>query len=136
VLVTEQDKNVFGCMGLVAVVALGWGIIHVLGQGIEMLRDPEAYAARQVAAIAEAEAQERRAQQAKLERDWEEFEGKERQTARRVAAEEARDRANRAALQRYAECQVRNQTPGYCTEDWRPTEDITAMNEIAREGRF
>ncbi len=133
---TEQDKNVFGCMGLVAVVALGWGIIHVLGQGIEMMSNPEAYAARQAAVAAEAEAQERRAQQAKLERDWEEFEGKEREATRRVATEEARDRANRAALERYAECQARNQTPGYCTEDWRPTEDIKAMNEVSRDGRF
>lgn len=51
----------------------------------------------------------------------------------RLAAEAA---ADQAALERYAECQIRNRTPGYCTEDWRPTETIRATNEIARDGQF
>lgn len=51
----------------------------------------------------------------------------------RLAAEAA---ADQAALERYAECQIRNRTPGYCTEDWRPTETIKAANEIARDSKF
>lgn len=63
--------------------------------------------------------------------------------AERRAAEDRREErlaaqaaADEAALERYAECQIRNRTPGYCSEDWRPTDNIRATNEIARNGQF
>ncbi|MEE2850336.1 MAG: hypothetical protein VX561_10760 [Pseudomonadota bacterium] len=43
---TDQEKNVFGCMGVVAVVALIWGTIHFVGQGLEMMRNPPAATAK------------------------------------------------------------------------------------------
>ncbi len=133
---TENEKGVFGCMGMICVVVLIWGTIHFIGQGIEMMRDPKAYAERQRVALAEgaAEAEQR-------ERDRENAKAlklaEDRALEAQIKADAVRrDRANRAALERYAECQVRNKTPGYCTEDWRPTDDIRAMKEIATEGRF
>lgn len=133
---TEQDKNVFGCMGMVAVAVLGWAVVHMIGQGIEVIRDPEAYAQRQAALVAEAEAEASAEEQRKRDAEAAEAAAEVAAAEQAAASRLARDRANRAALERYADCQVRNQTPGYCTEDWRPTEDIRAMNEIAREGRF
>lgn len=126
---TEQDKNVFGCMGVVAVIALGWGVVHVLGQGVEILRDPEGYALRQAAAVAEAEAENQRRAAAESKKEAAELAAVEQMEANR----QARDRANHAALERYADCQIRNETPGYCAEDWRPTEEIKAMIEATRE---
>lgn len=37
---TDQEKNVFGCMGVLAVGALIWGTIHYIGQGLEMMHNP------------------------------------------------------------------------------------------------
>lgn len=96
----------------------------------------------------EAAVQRRAAHEAKLEAGRAEARLRvERATAERLAegraAEARREKSiaaqaaeDRAALERYAECQIRNRTPGYCTEDWEPTEEIKTMNEIAREGRF
>lgn len=96
----------------------------------------------------EGAAQRRAAQQAKLNTIEAEARLRvERTTAERLeeqrVAEDRREErlaaqaaADQAALERYAECQIRNRTPGYCTEDWRPTETIRATNEIARDGQF
>lgn len=96
----------------------------------------------------EGAAQRRAAQQAKLDKIEEEARLRveraeaDRREERRLADAQRADRitaqaaADRAALERYAECQIRNRTPGHCSEDWEPTEEIKSMNEIARDGRF
>ncbi|WP_426051572.1 hypothetical protein [Brevundimonas sp. SL161] len=54
----------------------------------------------------------------------------ERQHAAANAA--ASERATTAALERYADCTVRNRTPNGCYEDWRPTPEAQAMVDVMR----
>lgn len=80
---TENEKGVLGCMGLVGAGVLVWASIYYIGWGMEIMRDPKGYAARQEAAAAE-------------------YAAEQKQQADKAAAEEAAKQA------RYAEAERRD----------------------------
>ncbi|MFN4297876.1 MAG: hypothetical protein ACK4FB_13675 [Brevundimonas sp.] len=65
-------------------------------------------------------------------RDMETAEKAEADRQQIAANAEASRAATTAALERYAECTVRNRTPNACHEDWRPTPQARAMVEMMR----
>lgn len=70
-------------------------------------------------------AEERRAEEAK----------KEAARLEMQANAESQRRATTAALERFAECQVRYRSTS-CPEDWSPTPEAKAMVEMMSTGRF
>lgn len=99
----------------------------------ERVRVVEASKAAERARLDAIREEERRARQAEAEAAETQREADRLQSEANAAASE---RATRAALERHAECQVRNRTPGVCYEDWKPTPEAKAMLEMMRTGRF
>lgn len=118
---TENEKGVFGCMGWLVVIVLGGATIHYVGLGIEMMRDPQAYRERQLAAIADAEANERA-------------------VADKAAADLAADEARRAEKVRYEAEQrekenscIRELDYDTCRRIYQPTrEELEAQLAISQ----
>lgn len=140
----DQKSGVGGCLFGGLVIWLGFlavvGGVTYVGVSIHDFLRPEVAERRRADERAEkaaeaaatearivaretARAEERRAIGAKREEDRLEME----------ANAEAQRQATTAALERFAECQVRYRSTN-CPEDWRPTPEAKAMVEMMRTG--